>query len=89
MTLIDPPETDAAGNRRFFTIASTPQEPDLVFAMRMSETAFKRALSRMNVGEKVRIEALRERPQGAFILHEDAEQPAVFVVGGIGIVPAY
>jgi ferredoxin-NADP reductase len=89
MTLIDPAETDAEGNSRFFTIACTPQEPDLVFAMRMRDSAFKRVLSRMRPGEKVLIEMLLESPHGSFVLHEDASRPAVFIVGGIGIVPAY
>ncbi len=89
MTLIDPAETDAEGNGRFFTMASTPQEPDLVFAMRMRDTAFKRVLSRMRPGEKVLIEMLLESPHGSFVLHEDSSKPAVFIVGGIGIVPAY
>src|SRR6266496_6847781 len=89
MTLIDPPETDPERNSRFFTIASTPQEPDLVFAMRMRDTAFKRVRSRMQACEKVMIEILLESPHGSFVLHEDASRPAVFIVGGIGIVPAY
>ncbi len=89
MTLIDPPETDNEGNSRFFTMASTPQEPDLVFAMRMRDTAFKRVLSRMPVGVKVLIEMLLESPDRSFVLHEDASKPVVFIVGGIGIVPAY
>ncbi|MDQ5852619.1 MAG: FAD-dependent oxidoreductase [Chloroflexota bacterium] len=89
MTLIDPTETDAEDNSRFLTMASTPQEPDLVFAIRMRDTAFKRVLSRMRPGEKVLIEMLLESPHGSFVLHEDASKPAVFIVGGIGIVPAY
>ncbi len=89
MTLIDPLETDTEGDSRFFTIASTPQEPDLVFAMRMRDTAFKRVLSRMQVGEKVLIEILLESSHESFMLHEDTLKPAVFIVGGIGIVPAY
>ena len=89
MTLIDPPENDTQGKSRIFTIASTPQEPDLVFALRMRDTAFKRVLSHMEVGQKVLIEILLESPHGSFVLHEDASRPAVFIVGGIGIVPAY
>lgn len=89
MMLIDPAETDAEGNSRFFTLASTPQESDLVFAMRMRDTAFKRSLRRMQAGEKVLIEILLESPHGSFVLHEDVSKPAVFIVGGIGIVPAY
>jgi ferredoxin-NADP reductase len=89
MTLIDPPETDAEGNRRFFTISSAPQEPDLGFAMRMRDTAFKRVLSSMQTGQKVLIEMLLESPQGSLVLQEDASKPVVFIAGGIGIVPAY
>ncbi len=89
ITLIDPPETDTEGNSRFFTMASTPQEPDLVFTMRIRDTTFKRVLTRMQVGEKVLMEILLESPHGSFVLHEDASKPAVFIVGGIGIVPAY
>ncbi len=90
MTLIKPPETDAEGDARFLTMASTPQEPDLRFAMRMRDTAFKRVLGRMQPGEKVIIQKLLgESPHGSFVLHDDATKPAVFIVGGIGIVPAY
>jgi len=90
MSLINPSETDAEGDKRFLTMASTPQELDLRFAMRMRDTAFKRTLSRMQPGERVLIQKrLGASPHGSFILHDDAAQPAVFIVGGIGIVPAY
>ncbi len=90
MTLIDPPETDGEGNSRFFSVASTPQDKDLVFAMRMRDTAFKRTLGRMQIGDKVLIQILIGVPHGAFALHDDAvKSPTVFIVGGIGIVPAY
>ena len=90
MSLINPPETDAEGDKRFLTMASTPQEPDLRFAMRMRDTAFKRTLSRMQPGEKVLIQKrLGDSPHGSFVLHDDVTKPAVFVIGGIGIVPAY
>jgi ferredoxin-NADP reductase len=89
MTLIDPPENDTKGNSRFFRIASTPPERDLMFAMRTRDSAFKRVLSHMESGEKVLIEILLESPHGSFVLHEDTSRPAVFIVGGIGIVPAY
>lgn len=89
MTLISPPETDDEGNSRFLTLANTPQDNDLVVAMRMRDTAFKRVLSRITIGEKVQIQIMKGVPHGAFALHEDTSKPAVFVVGGIGIVPAY
>jgi ferredoxin-NADP reductase len=90
MTLINPSENDAEGDKRFLTMASTPQESDLRFAMRMRDTAFKRVLGHMKPGEKVILQKLLgENPHGSFVLHDDATKPAVFVVGGIGIVPAY
>ena len=88
MTLIDPPETDSEGDSRFFSLASTPAETDLVVAMRMRDTAFKRVLRGLQPGDKVLIQILLDVPHGAFALHEDASRPAVFLAGGIGIVPA-
>jgi ferredoxin-NADP reductase len=89
MTLINPPETDSEGNSRFFSLASTPQEKDLVIAMRMRDTAFKRVLGRMQIGDKVKIEMRFNNPHGSFVLHDDTSRPAVFLIGGIGIVPAF
>lgn len=89
MTLINPPETDDEGNSRFFSFASTPQEADLTFAMRMRDTAFKRVMSRMQIGDKVKIEKRLDIPHGSFVLHDDTVKPAVFLIGGIGIVPAF
>ena len=81
MTLIDPPETDSEGNSRFFSLANSPQETDLVIAMRMRDTAFKRILGRMQIGDKVLIEILLEIPHGSFALHDDLSIPAVFIIG--------
>jgi ferredoxin-NADP reductase len=83
VTLIDPPETDAEGNTRSFTIASAPFEADLVFASRMRNTAFKRILKTVNLSSELRISG----PFGSFTLHTDTSRPAVFLVGGIGITP--
>lgn len=89
MTLIDPPETDAEGDSRFLSIASSPQDVDLIFAVRMRDTAFKRILGHMQAGERVLIQILVDVPHGAFALHDDPLKPAVFLIGGIGVVPAY
>lgn len=90
MTLINPPETDAEGDKRFFTMASTPQDTDLVFAWRVRDTAFKRVMQNMQPGQKVVVQKrLGEAPQGSFVLHDDASRPAVFIAGGIGVIPAY
>jgi ferredoxin-NADP reductase len=89
MTLINPPETDSEGNSRFFSLANSPQEKDLVIAMRMRDTAFKRILKDLKIGGKVLIEILLDSPHGSFALHDDPSIPAVFLIGGIGIVPAF
>jgi|SRR5579872_641414 len=83
MTLTDPPETDAEGNTRAFSIASAPHEPTLLVATRMRDTAFKRVLKRAPAGSEVQIDG----PFGSFTLHNNAARPAVILAGGIGITP--
>jgi ferredoxin-NADP reductase len=83
MTLINPSETDAEGNRRAFSIASAPDERTLLIATRMRDTAFKRTLATMPIGTQVEIEG----PFGDLILHNDQARAAVFLAGGIGITP--
>jgi len=82
-TLIDPPQNDAAGPTRPFTIASAPHEPQLMIATRMRDSAFKRTLGAAPIGTELEIEG----PAGVMVLHEDTTRPAVFLAGGIGITP--
>ncbi len=82
-TLIDPPETDAEGNTRGFSIASAPYEPFLMAATRMRDTAFKRVLRDLPIGTEVKLDA----PYGDFTLHKTETTPAVFIIGGIGVTP--
>jgi ferredoxin-NADP reductase len=83
LTLIDPPQSDAEGNIRTFSIASAPKDPELTIATRMRDTAFKRVLASMPIGSPVQFEG----PMGSFTLHHNAAKPAVFLTGGIGITP--
>jgi ferredoxin-NADP reductase len=83
MTLPEPPETDAAGNGRAFSIASSPFENHLMFATRMRDTAFKRSLKQIPLGAEVKITPA----MGSFTLHKNTAKPAVFLSGGIGITP--
>lgn len=83
LTLIDPPETDAEGNTRGFSIVAAPYEPDLMFATRLRDTAFKRVLRNLPVGSAVTLDA----PYGDFRLHNAQTTPAVFLIGGIGVTP--
>lgn len=83
ITLSNPPETDAEGNTRTFSIASSPFETQLMFTTRMRDTAFKRSLKEMPLATAVRIDS----PMGSFTLHKNSAEPAVFLAGGIGITP--
>ncbi|MGH9354325.1 MAG: ferredoxin--NADP reductase [Terriglobia bacterium] len=83
MTLIDPPETDAEGNTRSFSIASDQSEDALLFATRLRGSAFKRVLSQMPLGSRVKVDG----PFGSLTLHNNAARAAVFLAGGIGITP--
>jgi ferredoxin-NADP reductase len=82
ITLLDPPETDAEGNLRGFSISSAPREGVITITTRLRDTAFKRVLQRMPLGTKVKIEG----PFGDLRLHH-AARPAVLLAGGIGITP--
>lgn len=83
LELVDPPETDAKGNRRTFSIASAPFENEIMIATRMRDTAFKRVLKRMAADTRVRVRG----PNGRFTLDPADARPAVLVGGGIGITP--
>lgn len=83
LTLMSPPETDAEGDLRAFSIASAPYESDLMFTTRLRDTAFKRVLKTLPLGTLVQLEGA----YGTLTLHEDLSRPAVFLAGGIGITP--
>ncbi len=83
VTVLDPAETDAEGNVRTFSIASAPEDSELLIATRMRDTAFKRTLGGLAPGREVQIEG----PMGSFTLHNDVSKPAVLLAGGIGITP--
>lgn len=83
ITLLEPPETDAEGNARGFSIASAPYEDFLMVATRLRDTAFKRVLQHLAPGTEVKIEG----PFGDLRLHHDTSRAAVVLTGGIGITP--
>jgi ferredoxin-NADP reductase len=83
LTLIDPPETDAEGKTRSFSIASAPDEDTLMVATRTRDTAFKRVMKTMPIGAAVTIEG----PSGDLTLPAHSARPVVLLAGGIGITP--
>ena len=70
VTLADPPETDAEGNTRTFSIASSPFENELIFTTRMRDTAFKRSLKKVPLATEVKIGSAA----GSFTLHKNRGQ---------------
>jgi ferredoxin-NADP reductase len=71
------------GMTHTFSIASSPCDEELVVTTRMRNTAFKQAISTLQIGSRARIEG----PMGSFSLHKNTARPAVFLAGGIGIAP--
>lgn len=82
-TIVNPPETDAEGDIRGFSLSSAPYEPFLMATTRMRDTAYKHVLRDAPIGSKVLLDA----PWGSFTLHHKIARPAVFLTGGIGITP--
>ncbi|MEK7450391.1 MAG: RnfABCDGE type electron transport complex subunit D [Patescibacteria group bacterium] len=79
------PDTDARGNRRYFTIASSPTENELRFGIKFypQGSSFKNTL--INIGHDVPI--VSSQLTGDFTLPKDEKQKLVFIAGGIGITP--
>ena len=83
LNLPDKGYQDERGLRRHLTLASSPLEHHLLFATRMTGSAFKKTLEELSRGERITI----EEPLGNFTLPEDTSTPLVFITGGIGITP--
>lgn len=83
VVLTSSPFHDLWGDLRTFTIASAPFEDHLEFVMRLSNTAFKRALNILAMGTRVALNG----PAGSFQLDSKDSRPAVFLTGGVGIAP--
>jgi ferredoxin-NADP reductase len=82
-TLLKPDGTDLDGDTRALSIASAPHERNLMVAMRLRTTAFKRTLHSLPSGA----ELLLQGPYGRMTLPRNAARPAVLLAGGIGITP--
>src|ERR1700733_14835033 len=82
-TLPSPADTDLESNTRTFSIASAPRERNVMVAMRLRTTAFKRTLNALPLGS----ELLLQGPFGWMTLPRNSTRPAVLLAGGIGITP--
>jgi ferredoxin-NADP reductase len=78
-------DPDARGNRRTFTIASSPAEDVVRLGVKFypRPSAFKRALLEMKPGDVIHAAQLA----GSFTLPGDPAEKLVFIAGGIGVTP--
>lgn len=77
---------DNRGNRRYFTLASSPADTDVRFAVRIDSqrpSSFKAALQRLEPGAELTAAQLA----GDFVLPGRPDEKLVFIAGGIGITP--
>ncbi len=79
------PQPDSKGNRRYFTLASSPTENVVHLGVRFYDrsSSFKRAMYRIDG----RIKFVGGQIAGDFTLPPDPQQKLVFIAGGIGITP--
>lgn len=77
--------TDERGDKRWFTLSSSPTEPLLAVTTKISGpgSSFKRELLDLQSGDIVSI----SNPMGDFVLPRDQGRELLFVAGGIGITP--
>lgn len=77
--------TDSRGNRRYFTLASSPTEanPQLGVRFYPQQSSFKNALSTLPIGATIAAGNL----SGEFVLPKNLSKKLVFLAGGIGITP--
>lgn len=79
------PKTDSRGNRRYFTLASSPTEDTLRIGVKFYDngSSYKRSMLTMDQSMPV----VASQLAGDFILPKDQSKKLVFVAGGIGITP--
>ena len=77
--------TDSRGNRRYFTLASSPTEKSVRLGIKFYEngSSFKKAMLAMDRDTPIAAGQLG----GDFVLPDDAGEKLAFIAGGIGITP--
>jgi ferredoxin-NADP reductase len=78
-------KNDSRGNRRYFTIASSPTEEDIMIGVKFypEPSSFKQKLALLKIGETI----MAGGRAGDFTLPDDAKKKLVFIAGGIGVTP--
>lgn len=68
-----------------FSISSAPYEDHIAITTRLRDSPFKRAMRLLTPDEVVEIEG----PYGKFVVSQDTPRPIAFLIGGVGITPAF
>lgn len=78
-------KSDDRGNRRYFTIASSPTEQEIKLGIKISTngSSYKSSLLQLDSSSKLAANQLA----GDFVLPKDKMIKLVFIAGGIGITP--
>lgn len=79
-------DPDDRGNRRYFTLASSPTEEQIRIGVKFylnSSSSFKKKMLSLSSGDQISASSLA----GDFVLPKDQNQKLVFIAGGIGITP--
>lgn len=78
-------DPDDRGNRRYFTIASSPTEEKIRMGVKFypEASSFKRSLLDMKIGDTI----IASQLSGEFVLPKDKNEKLVFIAGGIGVTP--
>ena len=76
---------DNRGNRRYFTLASSPTENNLRLGVKIypKSSSYKKSMLKMDGQTQI----VAAQLAGDFTLPENQQQPLVFIAGGIGITP--
>jgi ferredoxin-NADP reductase/Na+-translocating ferredoxin:NAD+ oxidoreductase RnfD subunit len=77
--------SDSRGNRRYFSLASSPTENDIIMTVKFynPSSSYKKTLLSMTEGQKI----IASQVAGDFTLPKDLNKPLVFIAGGVGIAP--
>jgi ferredoxin-NADP reductase len=78
-------KADIRGNRRYFTISSSPTEDTLRLGVKFYEpgSSFKTKLKSLSAGDTI----IASQLAGDFTLPDDKNKKLVFIAGGIGVTP--
>jgi ferredoxin-NADP reductase len=78
-------KADNRGNRRYFTISSSPTEPTIDIGVKFypKSSTYKKELLEMQRGDTL----IASQLSGDFTMPHDPKKKLVFVAGGIGVTP--